>query len=85
MSSRLFSNLSLRFFPFGTTLYLVGGLLSGLGMGLSATQISLVSVVMTGIGALFIFVGYVVLRPVLLEAKSQVKALKVANGMDIVK
>lgn len=64
----------LRYLPLGSTLYLLGGLLSGYGMGrLASNPFSLQALGFTGAGAVLIISGYVALRPLLRYAKQQIK------------
>lgn len=67
----------LRYLPLGAMFYLFGGILFGFGVCLGTTSFppTVSSIVMTGIGALSIGAGYFVLRPLLRQAKAEIKAV----------
>ncbi|MGN7104868.1 hypothetical protein ACTHR6_24870 [Ralstonia holmesii] len=53
-------------------MYLVGGILFGFGIGFGASSVpGVATVVITGLGALSIMVGYFLFRPLMREAKAQ--------------
>lgn len=67
----------MRFLPLGCFLYVVGGMLFGYGVGSGKVGVpSIEAVVTTGIGATLIVVGYFVLRPMVRQAKAEIKALR---------
>ena len=66
----------LRFLPAGVFLYLIGGTLFGFGacLGTAFGTPGVTALGCTGIGATLIAIGYFILRPLLREAKAEIKA-----------